>query len=111
MTTASIWTMPSCSIGRETEALMACHQYLRSWIAELIEIHRANVNESTNRVMKILTVFSTIFLPLTFVAGVYGMNFENMPELAWEYGYFAVLLLMGGIAAGALLFMRYKKWL
>ncbi|MFN8465097.1 MAG: CorA family divalent cation transporter [Caldilineaceae bacterium] len=99
------------TIGRETEALMAGHQYLRSWIAELIEIHRANVNESTNRVMKILTVFSTIFLPLTFIAGVYGMNFQNMPELAWEYGYYVVLLLMGCIAAGALLFMRYKKWL
>jgi magnesium transporter len=97
--------------GRETEALLAGHQYLRSWIAELIEIHRANVNESTNRVMKILTVISTIFLPLTFVAGVYGMNFENMPELTWQYGYYAVLFLMACIAGGTLLFMRIKKWL
>lgn len=99
------------TIGREAEALVAGHQYLRSWLAELIEIHRANVNESTNRVMKILTVISTIFLPLTFVAGVYGMNFENMPELTWEYGYLAALLLMGAIAGGTLLVMRLKKWL
>jgi magnesium transporter len=77
----------------------------------LIEIHRANVNESTNRVMKILTVISTIFLPLTFVAGVYGMNFENMPELTWQYGYYGVLFLMACIAGGTLLFMRIKKWL
>lgn len=99
------------TIGRETEALLAGHQYLRAWIAELIEIHRANVNESTNRVMKILTVISTIFLPLTFVAGVYGMNFTYMPELQWEYGYLAALLLMAAIAGGTLLFMRLKKWL
>ena len=50
----------------------------------MIEIHRANVNESTNRVMKILTVISTIFLPLTFIVGIYGMNFADMPELEWE---------------------------
>ncbi len=99
------------TIGRETEALQAGYQYLRTWSAELIEIHRANVNESTNRVMKILTVISTIFLPLTFIVGIYGMNFAHMPELEWELGYPTVMLSMALLAGGALFFMRRKKWL
>ena len=77
----------------------------------MIEIHRANVNESTNRVMKILTVISTIFLPLTFIVGIYGMNFAHMPELEWELGYPIVMLGMALLAGGALFFMRRKKWL
>jgi magnesium transporter len=61
--------------------------------------------------MKALTIISTIFLPLTFIAGVYGMNFDNMPELRWEHGYPAVMLFMLLIAIGALVFMRRKKWI
>ena len=91
--------------------MQAGYQYLRTWSAELIEIHRANVNESTNRVMKILTVISTIFLPLTFIVGIYGMNFADMPELEWELGYPTVMLGMALLAGGALFFMRRKKWL
>ncbi len=98
-------------LSRETEALLADQQHLRSWLAELIEIHRANVNESTNRVMKTLTVISTIFLPLTFIAGVYGMNFIHMPELAWEWAYPAVMAFMTALAAGALIYMRSKRWI
>ncbi len=87
------------------------YQRLRNWITELIEIHRANVNENTNRVMKTLTIFSAIFLPLTFIVGVYGMNFEYMPELGWKWGYPAILSLMAVMAAGGIFFMRRKKWL
>lgn len=101
----------SKTLARETDDLLAGYQYLRSWITELIEIHRANVNESTNRVMKMLTIMSTIFLPLTFIAGVYGMNFAYMPELTWRWGYPLVLLAMAALAGGALLFMRARKWL
>jgi len=101
----------SKTLARETDDLLASYQYLRNWITELIEIHRANVNENTNRVMKILTIMSTIFLPLTFIAGVYGMNFTYMPELNWRWGYPLVLLVMAGLAGGILLFMRAKKWL
>ena len=80
-------------------------------MAELIEIHRANVNESTNRVIKILTVISTIFLPLTFIAGVYGMNFQHMPELAWKWGYPLIMLGMTALAVGILTVLRIKKWI
>lgn len=96
---------------RETAELMASYQDLRSWVAELIEIHRANVNESTNRVIKTLTILSSIFLPLTFIVGVYGMNFSHMPELDWEWGYPVVLVGMLGLAVGALIFMRKKNWI
>jgi magnesium transporter len=67
--------------------------------------------------MKVLTVIATIFIPLTFLVGVYGMNFNtqvspyNMPELGWRYGYPVVLLIMAVIAAVMLLYFRRKKWL
>ena len=73
-----------------------------------LEIHRANVNESTNRVIKILTVISTIFLPLTFIAGVYGMNFVYMPELTWTWGYPLILFGMSVLAAGILVILRIR---
>lgn len=101
----------SRTLSREVEALLVDQQHLRTWLAELIEIHRANVNDSTNRVMKTLTVISTIFLPLTFIAGVYGMNFVHMPELEWEWAYPAVMTFMVALAVGALGYMRSKRWL
>ncbi|WP_316568698.1 magnesium/cobalt transporter CorA [Neobacillus sp. YIM B06451] len=64
----------------------------------------------TNRVMKVLTVITTIFMPLTFIAGIYGMNFEYMPETAWKYGYFVSLGVMGMIAASMFLFFWKKGW-
>jgi magnesium transporter len=64
-----------------------------------------------NNVMKVLTIIATIFIPLTFIAGVYGMNFKYMPELEWDWGYFAVLALMFLVAVGMLIFFRRKKWL
>ena len=63
-----------------------------------------------NQVMKTLTVVATIFIPLTFVAGIYGMNFSNMPELNWEWGYFGVWILMIAILGGMLFYFRKKKW-
>ncbi|ETI70227.1 magnesium/cobalt transporter CorA [Neobacillus vireti] len=68
-----------------------------------------NSNE-TNHVMKVLTVITTIFMPLTFIVGVYGMNFTNMPELNWKYGYFGALGLMVLIAAGMTLWFIKKGW-
>jgi magnesium transporter len=61
--------------------------------------------------MKVLTIIATIFMPLTFIAGVYGMNFENMPELKWSWGYPAVLLLMFFISITMFIFFWKKKWL
>lgn len=95
----------------DVKDLFADYQHLRAWVTELIDIHRAGMNESANRVMKTLTIISTIFLPLTFIAGVYGMNFDNMPELRWEYGYPAVLVFMFLLAVGALIYMRFRRWL
>lgn len=63
-----------------------------------------------NQIMKILTIVSTIFIPLTFIAGIYGMNFSNMPELHWKYGYFGILMLMLLLFTGMMLYFKKKKW-
>lgn len=67
-------------------------------------------SHETNRVMKVLTVITTIFMPLTFIAGIYGMNFQHMPELSWKYGYFATLFLMFIIGIGMFLWFWKKGW-
>jgi magnesium transporter len=64
-----------------------------------------------NEIVKLLTIISTIFIPLTFIAGVYGMNFRHMPELEWQWGYFSVLGVMLVAALGMLAFFRRKHWL
>ena len=64
-----------------------------------------------NEVMKVLTIIATIFIPLTFIAGIYGMNFEKMPELKWRYGYPLGLAAMALVAILMLLFFRRKGWL
>jgi magnesium transporter len=64
-----------------------------------------------NEVMKVLTIIATIFIPMTFIAGVYGMNFEFMPELKWRWGYFSVWLIIIAIGITMLLYFRRKRWL
>jgi magnesium transporter len=64
-----------------------------------------------NEVMKVLTIFAAIFIPLTFMAGIYGMNFSHMPELAWGWSYPALLMMMALVAGGMLLFFRRRGWL
>ncbi|MGM0530581.1 MAG: magnesium/cobalt transporter CorA [Bacteroidota bacterium] len=76
----------------------------------LLEMNMANVSNSMNRVMKTLTIIASIFIPLTFVAGIYGMNFQYMPELQWKYGYPAVLVIMLIIALIMLVYMKRKSW-
>ncbi|HTF20110.1 MAG TPA: magnesium/cobalt transporter CorA [Chryseolinea sp.] len=78
--------------------------------AGLLDIHINAMNTKMNEVMKVLTVISTIFMPLTFIVGVYGMNFDFMPELKWKYGYFAVWGVMATVFFGMLAFFRRKKW-
>ena len=68
-------------------------------------------NSKLNEVIRVLTIISTIFIPLTFIVGVYGMNFEYLPELEWRYGYASVWIVMLSIAAGMLGYFRYKKWI
>ena len=64
-----------------------------------------------NQQMRVLTVITIIFMPLTVITGIYGMNFDNMPELHWHYGYFMVLGLMLCIIVGLLIFFSRRKWL
>ena len=63
-----------------------------------------------NEVMKVLTIIATIFIPLTFITGIYGMNFDFMPELQWRFGYFMILGLMVALAVGMFFFFKKKKW-
>lgn len=83
----------------------------REVLSGLLEVYWSMQSSHMNEVMKTLTLISTIFMPITFVAGVYGMNFVHMPELGWLYGYPAALGLMGVIALGIVLYFRAKKWL
>ncbi|ASA77492.1 magnesium/cobalt transporter CorA [Thermococcus sp. 5-4] len=77
----------------------------------LVELYYSTISMKTNDIIRILTVVSTIFIPLTFITGLYGMNFRYMPELYWHYGYPAVLLVMLTIAIGMLLYFREKGWI
>jgi magnesium transporter len=61
--------------------------------------------------MKVLTIIATIFIPLSFITGIYGMNFEYMPELQWKYSYFTVLGIMLSIFLGMMVYFKRKKWL
>lgn len=83
----------------------------RDMLNDLIDLYMSNVSYGMNNIMKILTVISSIFIPLTFIAGVYGMNFRYMPELQWQWGYPAALLIMLIVALGMVCFIKYKKWL
>jgi magnesium transporter len=80
-------------------------------IAGLLDVYLSSISNRTNDVMRILTIITTIFMPLTFLAGIYGMNFEYMPELQQPMGYPAVLIICGIIAAGMFVFFRRKGWL
>ncbi len=75
------------------------------------DLYMSSISMEMNKVMQVLTVISTIFIPLTFIAGVYGMNFTNIPAIGWKYGYFVVWGIMALVAIGLLLFFKKRKWL
>jgi magnesium transporter len=83
----------------------------REMVSDLMESHLAAVSNRLNQVMKVLTMISTVVLPMTLVAGIYGMNFEHMPELKWRLGYPFALAIMGALAVVSLLYFRWKNWL
>ncbi len=83
----------------------------RDMVSGMLDIYLSSLSNRMNAVMKVLTIIATIFIPLTFVAGIYGMNFEHMPELTWRYGYAVVWVVMLVIAASMLIYFRRKKWL
>jgi magnesium transporter len=83
----------------------------RDMISGMVDIYLSSISNKMNEVMKVLTIFASIFIPLTFVAGVYGMNFEFMPELTWRWGYFALLALMALIGISLVFYFKRKRWL
>jgi len=83
----------------------------RDLAGSTIETHLALVNNRMNEVMKILTIMSSIFIPLSFIAGIYGMNFEFMPELSWRYGYVMVWCVFIIVGGGLVLFFRRRRWI
>ncbi len=84
---------------------------LRDVLSSLQDLYISMTGQRMNEVMKVLTIIATIFIPITFVAGIYGMNFEVIPELKWRWGYFAVWGLFGAITAGMLVYFKRRKWL
>jgi len=83
----------------------------RDMVSGMLDVYLSSISNKMNEVMKVLTIIATIFIPLTFVAGVYGMNFKYIPELEWPWGYAACLILMGIIALVMVLYFRRKRWL
>jgi magnesium transporter len=82
----------------------------REMTADLRDSYDSIRSSRMNMIMKTLTVITTIFMPLTFIAGVYGMNFRNMPELNWHWGYFGVLGVMAALGFGMYVWFRRKGW-
>lgn len=83
----------------------------RDMISGMLDTYLSSISNRMNEVMKVLTIFAAIFIPLTFVAGIYGMNFSYMPELGWKWGYFVILTVMAAIVIAMLIYFRNKKWL
>lgn len=77
----------------------------------VLDAYLTSVSNRMNEIMKVLTIFASIMLPLTLIAGIYGMNFENMPELKWHNGYYYVLAGMGVLALVMLIYFKKKKWM
>jgi len=86
-------------------------EVFRDMLSGMLDIYLSSLNNRMNAVMKVLTIIATVFMPLTFLAGVYGMNFKHMPELEWPWGYPLILLVMAGVAVLMLILFRRKKWL
>jgi len=84
---------------------------IRDIAAGMQDIYLSAISNRLNEVMKVLTIFSAIFIPLTFLAGVYGMNFKHFPELGWKAGYALFWLACAAIAITLLIYFRRKRWL
>jgi len=93
-----------------TIQVMDTVETLRDIISGILDIYLSSINTRMNEIMKILTIIATIFIPLTFITGIYGMNFQYMPEIKWFWGYPAVLSIMVAIGIGMLIYFKRKKW-
>jgi magnesium transporter len=83
----------------------------RDLASGMLDLYLSTVSNKMNEVMKVLTIFAVIFIPLTFIAGVYGMNFEYFPELHWKFGYFGVLGIMTLVVIIMIIYFKKKKWM
>jgi magnesium transporter len=92
-----------------TQATEAIDMY-REMLSDQLNIYNSNLSNKMNDVMKVLTIFAAIFIPLTFIAGIYGTNFEYVPELHFKYSYFIFWGVMITVAISMLLFFRRKGW-
>jgi len=119
---SSLQRVPHPLIGQETVLflrdvydhtieIMDIVESARDMTSGLIDLYLSSINNGMNSVMKVLTIITTFFMPLSFIAGVYGMNFEHMPELKWHYGYPAVLGLMLFLSLAMYLFFKRKDWI
>ena len=84
---------------------------LRDTLTSIMDLYLSGVSNKMNQVMKVLTIIATIFIPLTFIAGIYGMNFDYMPELHWKYGYFIVWVIMLIVLIIMVIYFKRKRWL
>jgi len=85
--------------------------FCREIAVGLMDLHLSTMGHRQNEIMKVLTLMASIFIPLTFIAGIYGMNFENMPELQTRTGYFVVLGVMTGLGVALVAYFRHRGWL
>jgi magnesium transporter len=83
----------------------------RDVLSGMLDLYQSTLSNRMNEVMKVLTIIATIFIPITFLVGVYGMNFQYMPELAWRWGYLALWGVMIGVSGVMLIYFKKKKWL
>ena len=86
-------------------------EMLNSRVHELVQLYHSTVSNDMNQIMKILAVISTVFMPLSFLTGLYGMNFRYMPELESPIGYFVLLAFMVLLVLGMLFYFKKKKWI
>lgn len=91
--------------------LMDLVESYRDVLSGLTEVHISSIGMRTNEIMRVLTVISSVFIPLTFIAGIYGMNFAHMPELSEPWGYGGCLLLMLIVAIGQIMYFKKRRWL
>lgn len=83
----------------------------RDMVSGMLDTYLSSISNKMNEVMKVLTIIATIFIPLTFIAGIYGMNFQFMPELGWRWGYFTILCVMALVVIGMVIYFKKKNWL
>ncbi|MFK7953318.1 MAG: magnesium/cobalt transporter CorA [Ekhidna sp.] len=98
-------------ISDHIKYLLSFFDTAREMLRDIMDLYQTNINNEMNKVMKTLTVVSAVFIPLTFIAGVYGMNFDFMPELHYDWGYAYVWGMMTVTTLGMILYMKKKKWL